>query len=1043
MVLALLVAGLAVLWSQRDGLADDYIAQTLDALGVEATYEIESIGPEKQVLRNIVVGDPASPDATIDRAVIRLQPTFGLPQIASITLDTVRLWGRIVDGEPSFGALDPLIFTDSDEPFALPDIDLTVNDGRALIEGDYGPIALTLSGSGHLQGGFSGKLAAIAPNPSFAGCSAEQATLYGTLAIAAGKPGFAGPLRFARMGCDGQGLSVTGGAAQLDLVADGNLAGIEGEVGLRTGAVVHPSGGAAAVEGEGNFAFRDGNVTSAFNLTGRQVETSAARLATLAIEGTLRSRDVFEQIELEASLDGRNLQPGANLATMLAEAEASAGGTLAAPLLARMRQQLAAQTQASRFNASLTVRRDGARLSLVVPEAVLLGRSGDILLLLSRAQLGFTQAGVPLFSGNFSTGGAGLPQIAGRMEQDAGGALELRLRMAEYAAGDASLTIPELRLSQQRDGALDIAGRITANGALPGGFARGLELPVTGTVSASGAVALWSGCTAVRFDQLRLSGLLLEGRTLTLCPPSGSSILRYDAGGLRVAAGVPSLELAGMLGETSVRLSSGAVGLAWPGALSAKAIAVELGEPATATRFTITDLSARLGDEITGTFTGTDVVLAAVPLDIMQAGGDWHFADGALELTGVSFQLEDRQPTDRFNPLVAQGAVLTLTDNTIRSRFDLSHPASGIRVAGISLLHDLSGATGHADIAVPGLAFGSAIQPRDLSELAYGVVSLVEGTVTGSGRVDWTPDAITSTGTFSSDGIDLAAAFGPVKGARGTVVFTDLIGLTTAPRQRITLQSVNPGIEVTDGEVLFSLTGGTVLELDSAQWPFLGGLISMQPLVMNIGAPEERRYVFQIEGLDAARLVEHMELANMAASGTFDGILPIVFDEMGNGRLEGGMLSARPPGGHVSYVGQLTYEDLSPMGNLAFQALRDLDYDTMEVGLNGPLTGELVTRVRLDGVRQGATAETNFITRRIAELPIRVVVNLRAPFYQMITSMRSLYDPSSVRDPRGLGLMTDDGQRLLNAIRGQDVPPESDPEIDEPFIQPPESEAQP
>ncbi|HSG55072.1 MAG TPA: YdbH domain-containing protein, partial [Paracoccaceae bacterium] len=334
-------------------------------------------------------------------------------------------------------------------------------------------------------------------------------------------------------------------------------------------------------------------------------------------------------------------------------------------------------------------------------------------------------------------------------------------------------------------------------------------------------------------------------------------------------------------------------------------------------------------------------------------------------------------------------------------------------------------------------------QPRDLSELVYGVVSLVEGTVTGSGRVDWTPEAITSTGTFSSDGIDLAAAFGPVKGARGTVVFTDLIGLTTAPRQRITLQSVNPGIEVNDGEVLFSLTGGTLLELDSAQWPFLGGLISMRPLVMNIGAPEERRYVFQIEGLDAARLIEHMELANMAASGTFDGILPIVFDEMGNGRLDGGMLSARPPGGHVSYVGQLTYEDLSPMGNLAFQALRDLDYDTMEVGLNGPLTGELVTRVRLDGVRQGATAETNFITRRIAELPIRVVVNLRAPFYQMITSMRSLYDPSSVRDPRGLGLMTDDGQRLLNAIRGQDVPPESDPELDEPLIQPPESEAQP
>ncbi|MCL6251810.1 YdbH domain-containing protein [Altererythrobacter sp. KTW20L] len=1042
-VLAMAVAGVVLLWSQRETLADDYIEQALIEFGVEATYEVESIGPETQVLRNIVVGDPDRPDATIDRAIVQIRLTFGLPQIASVTLDTVRLWGRVVDGQPSFGALDPLIFTDSDEPFALPDLDLTVIDGHALIEGDYGPIALSLDGSGHLQGGFGGELAVVAPRLALAGCTAEQATLYGSVAITDRRPGFAGPLRFDQLDCAGQGVSVAGGAAELELTADAELTAIDGEGSLRSGAVTAPSARLAALEGDLRLALRDGNVTSTFDLEGRQIETSALRLATLAIEGTLRSRDAFERIELEASLDGRNLQPGSDMAAILDDAAGAAEGTLAAPLLARMRQQLAVQIQASRLTGNFTLRQDRDRLAVVVPEARLRGRGGDVLLLLSRAQLGFTDSGVPLFSGNFSTGGAGLPQIAGRMEQDEGGALELRARMAEYTAGDASLTVPDLRVSQRSNGALALDGRIEASGALPGGFARGLELPLSGTVSPSGAVALWSACTAVRFDQLQLSGLLLEGRALTLCPPTGSSILRYDAGGLSVAAGVPSLQLTGTLGETPVRLSSGAVGFAWPGALSAKAIAVELGEPVTATRFTIADLSARLGDEIAGTFTGTDVLLAAVPLDILQAGGDWRFAGGELQLTNVAFRLEDRQETDRFKPLGAQGAVLTLADNAIRSRFDLAHPASGTKVAGIDLTHDLGSAIGHADIAVPGVSFSPAFQPRDITELAYGVVSVVEGTVTGSGRAGWSPEAITSSGTFSSDGINLAAAFGPVQGARGTVAFTDLIGLTTAPAQRIAIDSVNPGIEVNDGVVLFSLTGGTQLDLESAQWPFLGGQLSMQSLVMNIGVAEVRRYVFQIEGLEAARLVERMELANMSASGTFDGILPIVFDEMGNGRLEGGMLSARPPGGHVSYVGQLTYEDLSPMGNMAFQALRDLDYNTMEVGLNGPLTGELVTRVRLDGVRQGATAQTNFITRRIAQLPIRVVVNLRAPFYQMISSMRSLYDPSSVRDPRGLGLMTDDGQRLRSAIRGEDVPPEADPDFDEPSIQPPESEAQP
>src|SRR5690606_18621440 len=107
------------------------------------------------------------------------------------------------------------------------------------------------------------------------------------------------------------------------------------------------------------------------------------------------------------------------------------------------------------------------------------------------------------------------------------------------------------------------------------------------------------------------------------------------------------------------------------------------------------------------------------------------------------------------------------------------------------------------------------------------------------------------------------------------------------------------------------------------------------------------------EGLEAARFVERMELNNLGATGVFDGTVPVVFDAMGNGRLEGGLLLSRPPGGNVSYVGELTYEDLSPMANYAFDMLRSLDYRQMSVQMDGPLIGEIVTRVRFDGVSQG------------------------------------------------------------------------------------------
>ena len=155
-------------------------------------------------------------------------------------------------------------------------------------------------------------------------------------------------------------------------------------------------------------------------------------------------------------------------------------------------------------------------------------------------------------------------------------------------------------------------------------------------------------------------------------------------------------------------------------------------------------------------------------------------------------------------------------------------------------------------------------------------------------------------------------------------------------------------------------------------------------------------------------------MGNISATGTFDGVIPLVFDENG-GRLEGGQLVSRPPGGNVSYVGALSYKDLSAMANFAFDALKSLDYRRMQIDLNGPIEGEVVTRVSFDGIAQGAGARRNFLTRRIARLPIKFNVNLRAPFFKLVGSLRSLYDPSAVRDPRELGLMGNDGKPMPQA----------------------------
>jgi hypothetical protein len=193
----------------------------------------------------------------------------------------------------------------------------------------------------------------------------------------------------------------------------------------------------------------------------------------------------------------------------------------------------------------------------------------------------------------------------------------------------------------------------------------------------------------------------------------------------------------------------------------------------------------------------------------------------------------------------------------------------------------------------------------------------------------------------------------------------------------------------------------------------------MRPVTLNLGTSEQREYILDIKGLDAAQFVQHMDLENISATGIFDGRVPLVFDPGGNGRIEGGHLQSRG-GGNVSYVGDLTYKDLSTMANMAFDALRSLDYRGMTVDMNGPLTGEIVTRVRFDGVSQGSAAKRNFITRRLGKLPFRFVVTVTAPFYQLITNVRSMYDPTMVRSPEDLakeGLLVDENGKAIDPGR--------------------------
>ncbi|MCY1672445.1 YdbH domain-containing protein [Novosphingobium sp. SL115] len=1027
-VLALSVFAGGGLWLSRESIADRIIIGQLAAYGLPATYEIDSIGPGAQVLRNVVIGDPKRPDMTVERVLVGIRYRWGTPTVGSVRLVRPRIYGQYLDGKLSFGALDKVLFAPRDkaEPFALPKLDLVIEDGRGLILTEFGKVGLALDGKGALQNGFAGTLAAVAPRLSGQGCVADEAKLSGRISIREERPEFRGPLRLAGLICDG-GIRSGDMRAQIDGRADKGFGGIAGNVGLRGQSLGAPGVAAETLALDTRLAWREGALTGRVEANAGGVRSGGARIGLLGLEGSVRAREGFHKAEFRGALEGEGLRQGAALDGALARMQQSGDGSLLAPLIAQMRTALKREERGSRLSGEIALRRNDDGISLVVPQAQLVGGSGQALLSLSRFQMTNGGDGLPRLAGNFTTGGAGLPRVVGQMEQSRAGRALFRLTMAPWRAQGGMLAIPEMMVAQVGDGSFGFSGTTQISGAIPGGSVQNLTLPLSGAYSASGELALWKRCVTARFDSLELGAMALDGQRLALCPPGGSAIVRNGAAGLRLAAGTPGLEMTGRLGETPLALKTGAVGFAWPGVLNAKAVDVQLGPVETATRLKLADLDARLGKDFTGTFAGVEAQMAAVPLDIAAATGQWRFAEGALVLSQVGFDVTDRLAPQRFEKLRGEGATLSLADNRIVANALLREAKVGREVVRTAIRHDLSSGTGRADLFVDGLVFDKAFGVDQLTYLAKGVVANANGIVRGTGQIDWNGRGVTSTGRFTTESMDLAAAFGPVKGLSGTLEFTDLLGMVTAPHQKLKVASINPGIEVNDGQIDLTILPEQVLRLHDARWPFLGGTLLLQPTDLRLGIAEARRYTLSVDGIDAAKFIEKMELGNLSATGIFDGQFPLVFDANG-GRIEEGSLISRAPGGNVSYVGALTYEDLSPMANYAFDALKSLDYRTMTIAMRGDLEGEIITNVKFGGVKQGAGTKQNFVTRQVANLPVQFNINIRAPFYQLITSIKAMYDPAFIKDPRTLGLVDAQGrpvQRLVNGALLNIQPAES------------------
>jgi translocation and assembly module TamB len=994
--LVLLVIAAAAIWIWRKPIADDYIRDELERRDVTASYTLDRVGFRTQEVSNLVIGDPKNPDLTVRRAIIQLRIKWnGSVEVYRVAARGVRLKGRMVENRVTWGEVDKLLPPPSGKPFRLPDIAVDLKDTTVALATPYGGMGFAVEGEGNLSGGFKGKLAASSPGLTLGACRLDAFRAFVDVGVIARRPQVKGPIGAQGLDCPASNLRLAEPRMEIDSSFSEAFASFDGGGRLTLKSFAAGANGLSGVVSNLTFKGTPKQAVGRIDLAAQQARLDRIVAGRTSFKGRYRLDAGAGAVTAVGDYGSSSVRVDHSLFAAMAATEGTPLGPIGVAISNAIRRA------AGQFdvNGSLRLVNQAGGGAIRIESANGAAPTGARIAVSGGDGITYYWPSNRLrIDGNIALQGGGLPTAKIALSQPRSGApMSGRADIAPYSAGGAKLTLGTIRFAARPGGWTDVNTVALLDGPFSGGRVTGLRIPISGRFGTGGALRFGERCLDTRFASLTAGSLRLGPTSLPICP-DGAAILRKAPGGSLEVNGLSrNLRLRGRLGDSPFGLDAALVRMN-QSRFEASALRARMGRSDSPLLINAAHLRGNFtGGAISGTYSGGDALIGKVPIKVSEAAGDWRFRDGDVTVTGGMTVSHLADPPN-FYPLRGDDVRLTMADGQIRATGTLKHPASGTKISGITIAHDLSNGSGNAVLDVPGITFGAGLQPEELTRLTEGVIALVNGGLSGQGRIAWNGEGeVTSTGDFTTHDMDLAASFGPITGMSGTIHFTDLLGFETAPGQSLSLGSVNPGILVENGVIRYQLLPDQLVKIERGEWPFMGGQLILQETILNFGRPSPKRLTFEVVGLDAKTFVDSMGFKELSATGTFDGVLPMIFDDEG-GRIVGGRLDSREGGGTLAYNGVVNKADLGMMGSFAFDALRDLRYRSMIIRLDGYLDGEFATRMTIVGVGLGNTSTQRFI-RSINSIPFNFNVTIKGPFRALIATAKSFRDPTEVIEP--------------------------------------------
>jgi hypothetical protein len=204
----------------------------------------------------------------------------------------------------------------------------------------------------------------------------------------------------------------------------------------------------------------------------------------------------------------------------------------------------------------------------------------------------------------------------------------------------------------------------------------------------------------------------------------------------------------------------------------------------------------------------------------------------------------------------------------------------------------------------------------------------------------------------------------------------------TAAPQTVKVKAINVGLPLTDGAVTINLPEKFELQIVKASWPWASGELAVVDGAF-VPGQSVQHVAMTANGIDLAAVTKLLAIDGLSATGVVDGRLPIEINK-GTASFVAGSLKARS-GGVIKYTGSAGSAASAQGGegaNLLFTALKNFNYESLEIGVDGPLLGDVTISLKLRGsnpeVYNGRSFEINIkINSQLANLIIQTTQGLR------------------------------------------------------------------